>query len=924
MKSIMEKETTNKYQFIICPVCQGSGKKRLGLSCPNCGGMGMGVFYLDRFYFFGLKIGKAVIKLNNSRKKCNIAVNLAAFLFGVSGLFALAWWVWKNNGLVDYDDYEYLMIWKHKSLFLLYFWITVIADMFVVYRVSEDKAFKQKVVPIKYNKKNKIIEQPSDWNGLKKEKRKNYKIDAAGGLDYETEKLIEKAYKLADELGHKEIKVIHIFFSLFEFPEVTAVFSRLNINFKLLAEKLNKQLAMAELGADKIDFAVETKEVFIEGYIAAAESGQKIIKAVNFILPCVARDKLINEILYDLEIDADKINNVIQWFLVNEKIYKNYKLYRRAAAFKPSNSIDRAYTAIATPILNSFARDLTLASKWGRLDLCVGRDEEIRKIFETMESGRSGIIMIGPDGIGKSAIINGIAQLMVEENVPDFLKDKRLVELDLPRLLSGVNPAEAEERLLAAMDEITRSGNIILFIDNIESLAGITAGAEESLELSDVLAGALDRKNFYCLSSATAENYAKFIEGKALGDALENVDIEEPSGNKAIQIIESKIGIIEGKNDVYFAYDAIETAVNLSAKYIHDKYLPEKAIKILETAAVEAARRKGKKALVTKDDAAVAISEYTHIPVTKVTEKESEVLLNLEQRIHERMINQVEAVKMVAASLRRARAELREGKRPIANFLFLGPTGVGKTELAKTVSEVYFGKEEYMIRVDMSEYQNQDSINKMIGDETGVKGYLTEAVRKKPFALILLDEFEKAHPNILNLFLQVMDDGRLTDGQGRTIDFTNSILIATSNAGALFIQDSVNAGMDISMLKDKLINEYLNKILRPELINRFDGVIVFKPLTMENVVEIAKLMLNKIGKMLKVKGMNLRVEDEGARLLAKQGFDPQFGARPLRRVLQEKVEDSIANKILGGELKRRDTVVINANAEVGVEKGRSL
>ena len=280
---------------------------------------------------------------------------------------------------------------------------------------------------------------------------------------------------------------------------------------------------------------------------------------------------------------------------------------------------------------------------------------------------------------------------------------------------------------------------------------------------------------------------------------------------------------------------------------------------------------------------------------------------------------------MVAASLRRARAELREGKRPIANFLFLGPTGVGKTELAKTVAEAYFGQEGNMIRLDMSEYQHPDSVKKMIGDAAaGVNGYLTEAVRRSPFSLVLLDEFEKSHPDILNLFLQVMDDGRLTDGQGRTIDFTSSIIIATSNVGAVYIQEQIANGVDTERIKQALINQYLNQIIKPELINRFDGVIVFKPLSRENVVDIARLMLEKTGQMLEAKGIGLRAEEEGVHKLAAQGFDPKFGARPLRRLLQEKVENEIANKILAGELSRRDTVVINAKAEVQVDKGKEL
>ena len=362
----------------------------------------------------------------------------------------------------------------------------------------------------------------------------------------------------------------------------------------------------------------------------------------------------------------------------------------------------------------------------------------------------------------------------------------------------------------------------------------------------------------------------------------------------------------------------------MTTQYIHDKYLPEKAITILDQVAVKVSKKRGEQSIVTHEDIAQIVSESTGIPVTKISETESKVLLHLEDKIHERMIDQEEAVKMVSASLRRARAGIREGKRPIASFLFLGPTGVGKTELAKAVAEIYFGSERYMVRVDMSEYQHPDSIPKMIGDERGAVGYLTEAVRKSPFSLVLLDEFEKAHPQILNLFLQVMDDGRLTDGQGRTIDFTNSIIIATSNAGALFIQEQIRAGVKIEDIKEALINEHLNKVMRPELINRFDGIIVFKPLSIECVVDIARLMLNKTKNMLEAKGIGLDIAEEGIRKLAELGFDPKFGARPLRRVLQEKIDDEVANKILAGELKRRDTVIINAEATIDIEKAKSL
>jgi ATP-dependent Clp protease ATP-binding subunit ClpB len=406
---------------------------------------------------------------------------------------------------------------------------------------------------------------------------------------------------------------------------------------------------------------------------------------------------------------------------------------------------------------------------------------------------------------------------------------------------------------------------------------------------------------------------------------MNRLKISEPDNDQAILILESKVGYLEARNNIFFSYNAVEAAVELSAKFIHDKYLPSKAIEILEKTAVRtAAEHKGKQYICDRNDIALTINQMTEIPVQDVEEKEGEKLLNLENEIHKYMIGQDEAVDMVANSLRRARTEMREGKRPIASFLFLGPTGVGKTELAKTISRVYFNKKDLMIRLDMSEYQEEDSIKKMIGDADGTHGYLTEAVRQKPYCLVLLDEFEKAHPKIFNLFLQVMDDGRLTDGQGNTIDFTSTIVIATSNAGSSFIQDEIRKGTPIEQIKDSLVNEQLTAIMRPELINRFDGVIVFKPLEEQDIVAIAKLLLGDLGKMLKKKGIELEMTEEGVKKLAHLGYDPKFGARPLRRLIQDKIEDEIAKKILGNELERRDTVIINDEAEVEIRKRKEL
>jgi len=910
-----------KNQYITCPVCSGSGKNKYGADCSNCGGLGVGAFFHGRFFFYGPKLGRAMIELSNFRKKIHLIINLLSYIIGILGLISLGVWVYfASQNAAELGAFAF---WREKHVLIFVFWVSLISDMFVFYRISEEIRSQHKIKPFRYEERNRDMDTPNNWQELKTAKSK-YKIDVSKGFSIPANKTIEMAYLLASKLNHDKVLPIHLFISSLKDKEVVAMFARLNINSQTLVERVKKHIANIKQSEEKTALSNTLKELLVDSYLDAMKFGQKKVTTKNFIIPILKKDKILSEILYDLEVDMDKIYNVMLWFIVNEKMIENYNIYRKKAAYKPSSNMDRAYTAVATPTLNHFGHDLTLAAKWGRLEFCVARDEEIEEIFRNLESGQNCVILTGPPGVGKSLIIDGIARLMVGEDVPDILKDKRLVELDASRIISGATPAQAEGRLLVIIDEVIKSGNIILFIEIIENLIGITSGKEESLDLSDVLVNSLERQQFYCFSSATSENYTKYIEGKALGNAMTKVEINEPKGNQAIQIVESKIGYLEAKHKVYFSYNSIESVINLSDKYIHDKYLPEKAIEILQMVAVEVSRKKGEQSLATQDDVAEIISKISKVPVTKISEKEGEKLLNLEDKIHERMINQAEAVKVVAASLRRARTELRENKRPIANFLFLGPTGVGKTELAKTVSEVYFSNEKYMIRVDMSEYQHQDSIEKMIGSPDGSLGYLTEAVRKSPFSLVLLDEIEKAHPDILNLFLQVMDDGRLTDGQGRTIDFTNAIIIATSNAGALFIQEEIKKGTDIEIIRQALINEHLNKVMRPELVNRFDGIMVFEPLKMEHVIEIAKLMLAKIGRMLEAKGIAFRANEEGVKKLAEAGYDPKFGARPLRRLLQERVEDKIANLVLADELKRRDTVIIDENADINIEKGKII
>lgn len=903
----------NDLEFIICPSCNGSGKGKIG-SCPNCGGMGMGAFWLGTFYYWGPKINSAVIGLRRLKKKIDIIINLFSLAIGLAGLAAFGWWLFS----VSAQSVEYLFFWRYRHWLILFFWVSLIFDMFVFYRLSEEEAAKQKIKKIE-DSGGKTAELPDNWQSLKKYKKI---IDVSAGFSDEALGAVEEAYMLARQLKQGEVKIMHLFFVLFKDRAVLAFFSRLNVDAVKLIRKIKEQIAKIA-PAEKGELSVETKKVLIKAYLDAYLAGEKKVKVLHFILPSFFNDSVLAEILYEFEIDKDKIANAIAWFRIDDKMIEAYRIYRKMSRFKPASTMDRAYTAVATPALNHFAHDLTIAAKWARLPYCVGREKEIKNIFDEFLSGHTGVMLTGEVGVGKNTIIEGIAQLMAEENVPRILKDKRLVKLDISRLISGATPSEAQERLIVIIDEVTRAGNIILYIQNIENMIGITSGGEESLDLSEVLSGAIERKNIFCLATATSQNYVNYIEDSSLGNGFANVKVKEPAGNQAIQIIASKIGLLESRYKVYFSYNAIENVIDLTNKYIHDKFLPAKAVEILELVAVKVAESRGKGAIVAKDDAAEAVSNQTGIPMAKITEKESDILLNLENLIHERMIDQEEAVNMVAASLRRARAEMRENKRPIASFLFLGPTGVGKTELAKTIAAMYFKNEKKMIRLDMSEYQHKDSIEKMLGN-TDSKGYLTESVRRAPFSLVLLDEFEKAHPDILNLFLQVMDDGRLTDGQGKTIDFTNTIIIATSNADAVYIEEQVMAGTDIEKIKEVLLNERLNKTMRPELINRFDGIIVFKPLTEDNLADITKIMLKKTEKMLLDKGIRMRAEESGIRVLARLGFDPKFGARPLRRLIQDRIENIVADMILAGKLVRRDTVIINSEGNAEVEKGRRL
>lgn len=902
--------------FIYCPICQGEGKVENKI-CPQCRGRGLYAWIGGYLLYWARRFKKSEVLLSKIKTVGQFLINLFLFIFGLIGIVALAK---IKFGLHEID--QYWIFGQTREGLMLIFWFSVLTDCYFYFHLDRMAEEKRKIWPITTRK---LTTVPMTWEEVH---HLGEKINAAEALSSEANKLILEAWFLASKLGHQEILPIHLFAAgLSTSPKINLVINRLGLNWKKLNEKVIKILASLTRVEDLIEpiMSRQAKEIIIQSYNLASEKKVKDVGPLEIIQTLAANEGPIKEILYDLEIGLDEIKNVCIWIDVYDELRREWRRFRGAARFKPKGAINRAMTAVITPYLDNYSQDLTQIARAGYLAPCMDREKEINEIFRIVEGGRQSVILVGQPGVGKTTIINGLARRMVTEEVPSILQDKRLVSLSLASLVAGASqPGEVEQRMQIIMSEIVRAGNIILFIPNIHNMIGMRT-TEGELDISEVLADVLKKNLFIVLATSTPVEYRKYIENKSLGEVLQKIEIEEPGKNETIQILEANVAGIESREQVYFSYGSLSKAVELSTRYISERFLPDKAINLLKEVAVYVKNKRGRQSIIQADDVAAIVAEKTSIPITKITEKEAEKLLKLEEEIHRRIIDQDEAVNMVASALRRARTELRDAKRPIVNLLFLGPTGVGKTELAKTVAEVYFGDENKMIRLDMSEYQTAESIYRLIGSPSGQEsGQLTEQIRQNPFTILLLDEIEKAHTDILNVFLQVMDDGRLTDNLGRTIDFTNVILIGTSNAGTDFIQEEIQKNTPVLEIQKKLIREKLKPYFRPEFLNRFDGVIVFKPLGKEEIKQIAKLLLNKLSKQMAEKGITLKATDEAIEELAEAGFDPIFGARPLRRAVQERVNNALANYLLTGKIGRRDVAILEKGGVIRIEKGREI
>lgn len=575
--------------------------------------------------------------------------------------------------------------------------------------------------------------------------------------------------------------------------------------------------------------------------------------------------------------------------------------------------MNRAWTARVTPELDQFSYDMTDYARSGLTGYIVNRQRELDNLMRILErTSKNNALLIGEEGCGRTAIVKALANRMIHDEVLPTLRDKRLVVLDIGALVSGARAGgDLEMRIRTVMEDMGRSGNVILYIPDIHNMAA--AGSGEGFDASKVLSPILNQGLFQIIGSTDYRNYRRYIEPR--GDFANNFDkvkVDELSEEDTLKVLAVQAGMIESRENIVMTYGAIKKAVELSKRYISDRLLPGKAIDLLSETAVEV-RRRGAGLALRDEDVMEVITEKTGIPLTSINSNEAEKLLNLEENLHSRVIGQDQAVKSVASAIRRVRVGMKQENRPIGTFLFLGPTGVGKTELAKALSEVYYGDENAMIRLDMSEYQTVGSVEKLIGYSSGGQeemggGILTEAVKRKPFSLILLDELEKANKNVLNLFLQVFDDGRLTDNLGRTVDFTNAIIIATSNAGSkviskMFVDEKSSNARILEMMEPYLLQSFA-----PEFLNRFTDKIVFQSLTQQDLSSIARLQIRQLAERLdQAQGIKIDISEEAISYLVEMGYSAEYGARFLQRTIQEKLENLIAVEFLKGEIKRGQT-----------------
>jgi ATP-dependent Clp protease ATP-binding subunit ClpC len=783
-------------------------------------------------------------------------------------------------------------------------------------------------------------------------------------------KVIELASEIAMKLGHNYVGTEHLLYGLSKEDTGVAgkVLDRQNITSEDVESEIEELIGSSQNEIDKIlGFTPRCKRVFENAYTEAKKINSEYIGTEHLLIGIISEeDSIASRIIADLGIDIQKMHNEIVK-LLNEQDFSNLTSFNESSL---TNKTSFANTAV----LNQYSVDLTVQARKGNLDNIIGRNREIERIIQILtRRTKNNPCLIGEPGVGKTAIIEGLAEKIVSDEVPEMLKNRRLVSLDIPSMVAGAKyRGDFEERIKKVLSEVKKAKDIILFIDEIHTIVGAGA-AEGAIDAANILKPLLSRGEIQLIGATTINEYRKYIEkDAALERRFSSIIVEEPTIADTVTILKGIRDKYELHHNVSITNEALEEAVIMSSRYINDRYLPDKAIDIIDEAASMAKMkkytlperikeledelaktRKAKEEAIktqnfedaamlrdieekqkaridderenwsednlksnlniTKDDIAGIISKWTNIPTEKISEDENVRLKNLESTLHKRVIGQNEAVEAVSKAIRRGRVGLKDPNKPIGSFLFLGPTGVGKTETAKALAEELFGNEDAMIRIDMSEYMEAHSVAKLIGAPPGYVGFdeagqLTEKVRRKPYSVILFDEIEKAHVDVMNILLQVLDDGRLTDSTGRTIDFKNTVIILTSNIGAQMINKKKTLGFterednlrEYEDTKKEVMNE-VKRELKPEFINRIDDIIVFHKLNDEEIEKIIEMSLEQVESRLRKNGYNINIDRNIIEEIKKTGYDKNYGARPIKRSVQTLVEDRIAEEILNGK-----------------------